>query len=374
MSVGTRITKSFFNCGKFKQTETGVIDTMLHERLQECNGDEVLKAEAGAKVQKFTEWALKCIGFHSRCQGNRDRDFTEAFDAACFPLTLSLAHLILVGHLGYQQQQSKDCWIAQRNSLDVDVDLALGFASHYCKIGCTMVCEKGLPRHGPLPCSYSCYFQQSSRDCCLSPPSCPQHVLAALSIEILKAAGERSGDSIARSDDEAVAPELRAFLRQNWSEAAFLDGLREGQEHYMNILRILKWGESPICLRDLPGPLLVAIAYLPLYRECVEASGCLLSQRLRGQLVEAVRRLGSGPLEEVKQGRELLAILKHHLPPFLLSVSSIDTAVASFCKFLDLEALAKLSLNHPLLVCGSMTSGLNLVGVVRSSLSTPMSE
>jgi hypothetical protein len=90
----------------------------LKERLQECNGDEVLKAEASAKVQKFTEWALKCIGFHSRCQVNRDRviqssiaevqlqlsafktfldlagnqltgkDFTEAFDAACFPLTL----------------------------------------------------------------------------------------------------------------------------------------------------------------------------------------------------------------------------------------------------------------------------------------------
>jgi hypothetical protein len=90
----------------------------LHERLQECNGDEVLKAEAGAKVQKFTEWALKCIGFHSRRHGNEDRvshssaieiqlqlsafktfldlagnqltgkDFTEAFDAACFPLTL----------------------------------------------------------------------------------------------------------------------------------------------------------------------------------------------------------------------------------------------------------------------------------------------
>lgn len=95
-----------------------IYTTRLHERLQECNGDEVLKAEAGAKVQKFTEWALKCISFHSRCQGNRDRvghsspveiklqlsafktfldlagnhltgkDFTEAFDAACFPLTL----------------------------------------------------------------------------------------------------------------------------------------------------------------------------------------------------------------------------------------------------------------------------------------------
>ncbi|MCD7465197.1 Ankyrin repeat protein skip35 [Datura stramonium] len=99
-------------------TVTVMAQSRLHERLQECNGDEVLKAEAGAKVQKFTEWALKCIGFHSRCQGKRDKvghnsaveiqmqlsafktfldlagnhltgkDFTEAFDAACFPLTL----------------------------------------------------------------------------------------------------------------------------------------------------------------------------------------------------------------------------------------------------------------------------------------------
>ncbi|GJQ99819.1 hypothetical protein Tco_0522804 [Tanacetum coccineum] len=33
----------------------------LHARLQECNGDEVLEAQAGAKVQKFTELALKCF-------------------------------------------------------------------------------------------------------------------------------------------------------------------------------------------------------------------------------------------------------------------------------------------------------------------------
>lgn len=90
----------------------------MHERLQECNFDEVLKAEAGAKAQKFTDWALKCITLHSRSQRNSDiispnpaaeiqlrlsafkaflelagshltgKDFTEAFDAACFPLTL----------------------------------------------------------------------------------------------------------------------------------------------------------------------------------------------------------------------------------------------------------------------------------------------
>ncbi|CAM6069763.1 unnamed protein product [Sphagnum tenellum] len=105
----------------------------LHERLKECNGDEVLKAEAAAKVQRFTEWALKCIGSHTcrRRGGSQSggaacdvvttttsamhsltaiescrqlmafkkfldlagfqlskKDYTEAFDAACFPLTL----------------------------------------------------------------------------------------------------------------------------------------------------------------------------------------------------------------------------------------------------------------------------------------------
>ncbi|NP_001312809.1 ankyrin repeat protein SKIP35-like isoform X1 [Nicotiana tabacum] len=415
-----------------------VMAQRLHERLQECNGDEVLKAEAGAKVQKFTEWALKCIGFHSRCQGNRDKvghnaaveiqlqlsafktfldlagnhltgkDFTEAFDAACFPLTLfsssfdpgwasGISATAIQGLLGMLVEGGADnvnqCFleasrfgstelvrillqIAQRNSLDVDVDLALGFASHYGKIG-TMEClvEEGnaMAFLGPLmrAAERGCiqvvdwFVKRGCRDMelCLALtaatsssqvevaeyllPHVPQHVLAALSIEILKAAGERSGgsldgvafllssdflgdpaatyavaDSIAKSDDEAVAPELRSFLREHWSEAAFSDGLRQGQEHYLNIVRILKWGESPVCLADLPGPLRVAIAYLPLYRECVKAGGCLLSQRLRGQLVEAAKRLDGVVLEEVNQGRELLAVLEHHIPPFLVNASN----------------------------------------------------
>lgn len=260
--------------------------------------------------------------------------------------------------------------------MDVDVDLALGFASHYGKIG-TMEClvEEGnaMAFLGPLmrAAERGCiqvvdwFVKRGCRDMelCLALtaatsssqvevaeyllPHVPQHVLAALSIEILKAAGERSGgsldgvafllssdflgdpaatyavaDSIAKLDDEAVAPELRSFLREHWSEAAFSDGLRQGQEHYLNIVRILKWGESPVCLGDLPGPLRVAIAYLPLYRECVKAGGCLLSQRLRGQLVEAAKRLDGVVLEEVNQGRELLAVLEHHIPPFLVNASS----------------------------------------------------
>ncbi|CAK9174709.1 unnamed protein product [Ilex paraguariensis] len=455
-----------------------VMAQRLHERLQECNGDEVLKAEAGAKVQKFTEWALKCIGFHSRCQGNRDRvshnsgveiqlqlsafkmfldlagnhltgkDFTEAFDAACFPLTLfsssfdpgwasgisataiqgllgmlveggadnvnqcfleasrfgstELVRILLQGEcssslmagqkktlaiivlatlrsmrMTTREHDDKHKKIAQRNSLDVDVDLALGFASHYGKIG-TMEClvDEGnaIAFLGPLmrAAEKGCmqvvqwFVKRGCRDMelCLALtaatsssqveiaayllPHVPQHVLAALSIEILKAAGERSGgsldgvafllqsdflgdpaatyavaDSIAGSSDEAIAPELRAFLREHWSEAAFSDGLKQGQEHYLNMVRILKWGESPICLRDLPAPLRVAIAYLPLYRECVKTGGSLLSQWLRGQLVEATRRLGGEAVERASQGRELLAVLEHHLPPFLLHVPNV---------------------------------------------------
>ncbi|KAL3828417.1 hypothetical protein ACJIZ3_017219 [Penstemon smallii] len=415
-----------------------VMAQRLHERLQECNGDEVLKAEAGAKVQKFTEWALKCISFHSRSQGNRDRvghnsaveiqlqlsafktfldlagnhltgkDFTEAFDAACFPLTLfsssfdpgwasGISATAIQGLLGMLVEGGADnvnqCFleasrfgstelvrillqIAQRNSLDVDVDLALGFASHYGKIG-TMEClvEEGnaMAFLGPLmrAAERGCmevvhwFVQRGCRDMelCLALtaatsttqvevasyilPHVPQHVLSALSIEILKAAGERSGgsldgvafllrsdflgdpvstyavaDNIARSDDEAVAPKLKAFLQEHWSEEAYLDGLRQGEVHFTNLVMILNRAESEIRLRDLPGPLRVAIAYLPLYRECVGAGGRLLSQRHRGQLVEAARRLGGVVIDGPGQRRELLAVLEHHLPPFLLNAST----------------------------------------------------
>ncbi|KAK7363938.1 hypothetical protein VNO77_06103 [Canavalia gladiata] len=416
-----------------------VMAQRLHERLQECNGDEVLKAEAGAKVQKFTEWALKCIGIHSRLQDDREnvihssaveiqlrlsafktfldlagnrltgKDFSEAFDAACFPLTLfsssfdpgwafGLSATVIQGLLGMLVEGGADnvnqCFleasrfgstelvrillqIAQRNSLDVDVDLALGFASHYCKIG-TMEClvEEGnaIAFLGPLmrAAERGCmqvvewFVQRGCRDMelCLALtaatsscqvhiaayllPHVPQQVLAALSVEILKAAGERSGgsldgvafllqsdflgdpaatyavaDMIAKSEDEAVAPELKTFLKEHWSEGAYMEGLRLGQEHYMNLVRIIKWGESPICLRDLPAPLTVAIAYLPLYRDCVKAGGCLFSQRLRGQLVEAARRLGNRVLDEVTQGRELVIVLEQHLPHFLLHPTRI---------------------------------------------------
>ncbi|KAL8142460.1 hypothetical protein V2J09_015492 [Rumex salicifolius] len=405
----------------------------LHERLQECNGDDVLKAEASAKVQKFTEWALKCIGFHSRSHGTTEReshdetleiqlqlsafkifldlagnsltgkDFTEAFDAACFPLTLfsssfdpgwscGASATVIQGLLDMLVEGGADnvnqCFleasrfgstelvrillqIAQRNSLDVDVDLALGFASHYGNLG-TMEClvEEGnamaflgplmrAAERGNLPV-VEWFVRRGCQDMelCLALtaatsssqvavaayllPQVPQHVLSALSIEILKAAGERSGgslegvsfllrsdflgdpaatyavaDSIATSEDESVAPELRSFLQEHWSEGAYYKGIKQGRDHFVNVVRIVERGESRLQLRDLPPALRVAIAYLPVYRESVEIGGCLLPQLLRGQLVEAARRLGDVVLVEVNQGKQLLALMEHHLRPFL---------------------------------------------------------
>jgi hypothetical protein len=79
----------------------------------------------------------------------------------------------------------------------------------------------------------------------------------------------------------------------------------------------------------------VTVAYLPLYKECVASSGVVLSQWLRGQLVEAALRLNQGGLcvpgggglyqgstEEVFMKfskHELLSLLESRLPGFLLA-------------------------------------------------------
>ncbi|XP_048611227.1 ankyrin repeat protein SKIP35-like [Brassica napus] len=269
--------------------------------------------------------------------------------------------------------------IAQRNSLDVDVDLALGFASHYSKIE-TMDC---LVEEGNAVAFLSPLMRAAERGCvqvvewfvkrgcremelCLALtaatsssrveiaayllPHVPRAVLAALSVEILKAAGERSGgsfkgvefllksdfledpvatysaaDTIANSEDESVPLELRSFLQEHWSEAAFKQGVKESRDNFLNFMRVLKIGESAICLKDLPAPLRVAIAYMPLYRGCVKAGGRLLSQKLRGQLVEAVKQLQGFDVdtEEVYKGHhQVMAVLEHHLPIFLVKGSS----------------------------------------------------
>ncbi|XP_058069319.1 ankyrin repeat protein SKIP35-like [Magnolia sinica] len=421
------------------QDTVNIMAKRLSERLEEREGNAVLKSGAAAKIQGFTEWALNCVGFYSYFKGNNDRvmnswvielqlqlsafrelldligvhltvkDFTEAFDAACFALTLFFSAIdpgrvsgitssAIQGFLEILLEWGADdfnrwvlqasCFgstelvrillqISQRNNLDVDVDLALAFASRFCKIStieCLVVEGNATDFLGPLmrAAGKGCiqvvkWFVErgcTDMDLCLTLtaaasssrievidyllPNVPHHVLSTLCIELIKAAGEQSSDSfvgigylmrsnflrdpeatyaaadcVAKSEDETISPELRAFFHDTWSEDAFLRGRRFGQDHYANVMRVVKRGLSPLSLQDLPLSLQVAIAYLPLYRECIEAGGPLLSQWLRGQLVEAAWRLGKGSFDNIEQviwrtRNDLLAVLECHIPVFLL--------------------------------------------------------
>ncbi|KAI3897078.1 hypothetical protein MKX03_009681, partial [Papaver bracteatum] len=301
---------------------------------------------------------------HEDCQGSMDRVSQSsaveiqfqlsafktffnlaAFDAACFPLTIfsssfdpgwasGISETAIQGLLGMSVEGGTDnvnqCFleashygstelvrillqIAQRNNLDGNAVAFLGPLMRVAERGCMQVVQWFVQRGcRDINLFLALTDATSSRQVGIVAyllPHFPQHVLVALSIQILKAAGERSGgsldgvvfllrsdflgdsdatydgaDSIAKSDDESVAPELRAFLRKHWSEAVFLEGLRREQDHYVNVMRILGRGGSPVslCLQDLPAPLIMAITCLPPYMECVENGGRLLSHRLRG--------------------------------------------------------------------------------------------
>lgn len=411
------------------------VSQRLHERLKECNGTDFLKKEASDKVLKFTEWAMKCIEVH---QGNNDtgkqitlaevqfqlsafrtfleladtqltiRDFTEAFDAACFPLTLfscsfdpgwasGTSAAAIRGLLNMLADRGADnvnqcvleasrfgstevvrmlLQIARWNSLPVDVNLALGFAAYYCKFG-TMEC---LVDEGEASAFLAPLMKAAERGCipvvawfvdrgctdmelCLALtsaasagqlamanyllPRVPNHVLSTFSAEILKTTAERGGGSldgvafllssdflgspdatykvaesiVTGSDNGAVVPELMRFLRENWSMSAFAKGVKEAEDHYVNVMRVFRRGRSEIQLRELPTGLLVAIALLPLHRKCLKAGGRLLPQRLRGELVGVVRRLGYQDTGERSQRKELMAMLERQLPSFLGSDS-----------------------------------------------------
>jgi hypothetical protein len=261
--------------------------------------------------------------------------------------------------------------IALQNSLAVDTDLALVYAAHYCKFE-TMEClvdeANATSFIGPL-------IKAAERGClpvvdwfvdrgvhdiemCLALTTAasnghflvasyllahiPLNVLEALSQQILKAArgqGNKSldgvafllesnflrdadatyeaADIIATGSSTGMSQDLVTFLKEHWSKSAFVEGVSAGQEHFVNIMRILRAGASPLCLQDLPLPMVIGIAYLPLYQACLRAGGELLPQRLRGELIEAVSRLGE-PASMESQAKDLVLALERHLPSFLI--------------------------------------------------------
>lgn len=266
--------------------------------------------------------------------------------------------------------------IAHQRGIELDVDLALSFASYYCKTNtmeCLVVDGNTDSFLGPLmrAAERGCmqvvhwFVEHGCKDMelCLALTAAassskveilayllrhvPRYVLNALSTEILKAAGERSGgsldgidyllcsdfldnseatyhiaDKIARSEDEGFSPDLKAFLQEHWSMQAFYRGRTRAHDHYINMMRVIKRGCSPIHLQDLPSALQLTIAYLPLYKECVSATGLLLSQSMRGELVETALQLQNDVGEESLlryDKQSLLGILESRLPAFLLA-------------------------------------------------------
>ena len=264
--------------------------------------------------------------------------------------------------------------IARQRDIDLDVDLALSFASYYCKTStmeCIVVYGNTDSFLGPLmrAAERGCmqvvrwFVERGSKDMelCLALTAAassskidvlayllkhvPRHVLHALSMEIMKAASDRSGGSfhgieyllswnfldnaeatyrlaekITRSEDEGFGCELKDFLKEHWSRDAFERGRGHARDHYVNMMRVVKRGCSPLCLQDLPPALQLNVCYLPLYKECASSIGLLLPQSKRGQLVEAALQLQNSVNEESLlryDKASLLRILELQLPDFL---------------------------------------------------------
>ncbi|TVU29630.1 hypothetical protein EJB05_21235 [Eragrostis curvula] len=411
-----------------------IVAERVNDRLRGCPGDEHLKIEAGVKVQEFMDRALHCFHMHHCSEDTQKyrwnlntlhevqlhlsafrafldiagdnltgKIFTEAFDAACFPLTLfsslfepgwssGSSAVSIKGLLSLLVEGGADnvnqCFIeaarfgstelvrilleiAHQNSLAVDIELALAYASHCCKFE-TMEClvDEGnatsfiaplikAAECGCLPVVHWFVVRGvSDIEMCFALTTAasnghfvvasyllaciPLNILEDLSQQILKAARGQSrksldgvafllksnflrdatatydaADRIAMEGTVGMSQDLVAFLNEHWSKSAFAAGMSAGEENFMNIMRILRGGTSPMCLQDLPTPIVLGIAYLPLYRACRSAGGQLLPQRLRGELVEAVNRLG-GPANMESQGEDLVLALERHLPSFLI--------------------------------------------------------
>ncbi|KAM1938235.1 hypothetical protein ACFX15_015279 [Malus domestica] len=103
-------------------------------------------------------------------------------------------------------------------------------------------------------------------------PQLPHDFHANKSIGILKVAGKHGGFNSLRGVAVLLRSDFlgdpscsylcccRIYCSEHWLAKDFSDGIRQGQEHYMNIVRILKWGESPVSLDLLAPELRAAIA------------------------------------------------------------------------------------------------------------------
>ncbi|KAE8672310.1 Ankyrin repeat protein SKIP35 [Hibiscus syriacus] len=172
-------------------------------------------------------------------------DFTEAFDAACFPLTLFSSSFDSGWAYGISAtviQGLLDMLVEGVQTMLTSVSLKpLGLAVQTCphfiaaERGCMQVVQWFVKRGcRDMELCLALTDAISSNQIGVAAyllPHVPKHVLTALSIEILKAAGERSGGSHDVGDGKSVS-----FSSDFWL------GDRPLKEKFPRIFALNKWG------------------------------------------------------------------------------------------------------------------------------------
>jgi hypothetical protein len=122
----------------------------------------------------------------------------------------------------------------------------------------------------------------------------PEGVLFLLHLNFLDDAKATLQAASMVAELEDTTPDLKLWLQEEWSKEAYNEGVQTGSSHYLNLMRVIKLGQGHLCIRELPAQLQAAIGYLPLYKDCCKTPGTLLSQRQKGELVEALHHLYRG--------------------------------------------------------------------------------
>ncbi|XP_024372325.1 ankyrin repeat protein SKIP35 isoform X2 [Physcomitrium patens] len=157
------------------------------------------------------------------------------------------------------------------------------------------------------------------------PPRGPQGVLCALHSNFLCNETETLAEAAKLAELPETDVSVKMALRSEWSQQAFNEGIQAGQRHFLNWMLVRKHALSPLRVGELPLEIQVAIGYFPLYRDCLNTPGSLISQRQRGEVVVALQQLcqGSGKFTYSTlmsaDKRLLLSLLAAHLPAWCRS-------------------------------------------------------
>lgn len=253
------------------------------------------------------EWPLKMLKFLLIDCGIKDLSVTvtslPAFQAARLNVLLPVVKCFL----------ELQCFEAAYVYLDMSVTFCQIDAIRYI-----LSVLSGMPQ--PLDTTSLVQAVRAAASNTRGPPRGPLGVLCALHSNFLFNEDLTMAEAAVLVELPETDQAVKMALRSEWSQQAFEAGVQAGQRHFLNWMLVKKHTFSPLRVGELPLELQVAIVYLPLYKNCSNTPGNLLSQRQRGELVAAVQQLyqGNGKLTDSvllnADKRKLLSLLAARLP------------------------------------------------------------